>query len=109
MLYMYLLVIYYVIGSCERYMVGYQVGLPSETSQQPAAGAQLVAQCAAPPAQPLPPTGVRAGADPEAEVVELQTMLGDAINRIVKFHHKSLNEKISWAHLMCGEFSSIFF
>ena len=29
-----------------------------------------------------------------AEVVEIQTMLGDAINRIVKFHHKSLNEKI---------------
>ena len=30
-------------------------------------------------------------------------MLGDAINRIVKFYHKSLNEKISYAHLMCGQ------
>jgi hypothetical protein len=40
--------------------------------------------------------------DPE-EIAELQTMLGDAINRIVKFYHKSLNEKISYAHLMCGQ------
>jgi hypothetical protein len=39
--------------------------------------------------------------------VELQTMLGDAINRIVKFHHKSLNEKISFAHLMCGQFGLV--
>ncbi len=30
-------------------------------------------------------------------------MLGDAINRLIKFYHKSLNEKISYAHLMCGE------
>ncbi len=41
--------------------------------------------------------------DPEAETVELQTMLGDAINRLIKFYHKSLNEKLSYAHLMCGE------
>lgn len=34
-------------------------------------------------------------------------MLGDAINRIVKFYHKSLNEKISYAHLMCGEFGLV--
>ncbi len=30
-------------------------------------------------------------------------MLGDAINRLIKFYHKSLNEKLSYAHLMCGE------
>ena len=41
------------------------------------------------------------------EVVELQTMLGDAINKIVKFHHKSLNEKLSFAHLMCGQFGLV--
>jgi len=91
-------------GSCERYMVGQQVCSSAVPSQQPAASAQLVAQCASPPSQPLPPTSLKAGAaDPEAQVVELQTMLGDAINRIVKFHHKNLFEKISWAHLMCGE------
>jgi len=44
--------------------------------------------------------------DPE-EIAELQTMLGDAINRIVKFHHKSLNEKISHAHLMCGQYGLV--
>jgi hypothetical protein len=32
----------------------------------------------------------------QEEIGELQTMLGDAINRIVKFYHKSLNEKIRW-------------
>ena len=36
-----------------------------------------------------------------------QTMLGDAINRIIKFYHKSLNEKISYAHLMCGQFGLV--
>ena len=41
------------------------------------------------------------------EVVQLQTMLGDAINRIVKFHHKSLSEKISYAHLMCGNYGLV--
>ena len=41
------------------------------------------------------------------EVVQLQTMLGDAINRIVKFHHKSLSEKISYAHLMCGHYGLV--
>lgn len=34
-------------------------------------------------------------------------MLGDAINKIVKFHHKSLNEKLSFAHLMCGQFGLV--
>ena len=34
-------------------------------------------------------------------------MLGDAINRIIKFYHKSLNEKISYAHLMCGEYGLV--
>ena len=34
----------------------------------------------------------------------MQTMLGDAVNRLVKFYHKSLDEKaISYAHLMCGQ------
>ena len=41
------------------------------------------------------------------EVVELQTMLGDAINRIVKFYHKNLSEKISYAHLMCGNYGLV--
>ena len=34
-------------------------------------------------------------------------MLGDSINRIVKFYHKNLNEKISYAHLMCGSFGLV--
>merc|ERR1719341_2607545 len=30
-------------------------------------------------------------------------MLSEAINRIIKHHHKSLKERVSWAQLMCGE------
>ena len=37
----------------------------------------------------------------------LQTMLGDAINRLIKFSLKSLKEKISYAHLMCGEYGLV--
>ena len=29
-------------------------------------------------------------------------MLSEAINRIIKHHHKSLKERVSWAQLMCG-------
>ena len=36
-----------------------------------------------------------------------QTMLGDAINRLIKFSLKSLKEKISYAHLMCGEYGLV--
>ena len=34
-------------------------------------------------------------------------MLGDAINRLIKFSLKSLKEKISYAHLMCGEYGLV--
>ena len=37
------------------------------------------------------------------EEAEVQTMLSEAINRIIKHHHKSLKERVSWAQLMCGE------
>lgn len=67
----------------------------------------LVQACAQTPANPCPALSVAKSVDPENETVELQTMLGDAINRIIKFYHKSLNEKISYAHLMCGEFGLV--
>ena len=37
------------------------------------------------------------------EDIEIQTMLSEAINRIIKHHHKSLKERVSWAQLMCGD------
>merc|ERR1712142_191905 len=40
---------------------------------------------------------------PMPEDVEIQTLLSEAINRIIKHHHKSLKERVSWAQLMCGE------
>ena len=85
-------------GSTERYMVGY----PIPPSGSPAEFHKVMQSCARAPEQIFPATPVKA-LDPENEAIELQTQLGDAINRLVKFHHKSLNEKISYAHLMCGE------
>ena len=81
-------------GSNERYMVGYPVS--NDTSI-----ASLVTTCANSPEYTLPVTQLKSTTNRDAdqevmaeEVVELQTMLGDAINKIVKFHHKSLNEKL---------------
>ena len=63
--------------------------------------ASLVTPCATSPEYTLPVTQLKSTSNRDAdqevmaeEVVELQTMLGDAINKIVKFHHKSLNEKL---------------
>jgi hypothetical protein len=36
-----------------------------------------------------------------------QTQLGESINRLIKFSLKSLKEKISYAHLMCGEYGLV--
>ena len=99
-------------GSTERYMVGYPVPVPKLDEETPTSYlAKLVDECSQPPkestcpAMQLKSTGARDQESADitaAEVVEIQTMLGDSINRIVKFYHKSLHEKISYAHLMCG-------
>ena len=88
-------------------MVGYPVS--NETSI-----ASLVTTCANSPDYTCPVTQLKSTSNRDAdqellaeEVVELQTMLGDSINKIVKFHHKSLNEKLSFAHLMCGQFGLV--
>lgn len=110
-------------GSTERYMVGYPVLLPKDSisDERPSVVGssaddlpELVHECSQSPtdttcpAMQLKTTGAREG--PEAaditsdEVVQLQTILGDAINKIVKYHHKSLNESsIGFTHLMCGK------
>ena len=48
-----------------------------------------------------------AGVD-QLDEAEVQTMLSEAINRIIKHHHKSLKERVSWAQLMCGEMGLVF-
>ena len=90
-----------------RYMVGYPVTNDTSISS-------LVTTCANSPEYTCPVTQLKSTSnrdpDPEImaeEVTELQTMLGDAINKIVKFHHKSLNEKLSFAHLMCGQYGLV--
>lgn len=84
-------------GSCERYLVGSLQGIPSHQETY-----EVVKSCALPPAQACPALCLlQPGQElPEAEV---QVMLSEAINRIIKHHHKSLKERLSWAQLMCGE------
>jgi len=86
-------------GSIERYLVGSLVpGVPGAQETQ-----ELVKQCANPPPHPCPATSLRTAGAPVLEEQEVQTMLSEAINRIIKHHHKSLKERVSWAQLMCGE------
>jgi len=88
-------------GSCERYLVSSLVpGIPG-----PEETFEIVKRCALPPLHPSPALCLRlgAGACEEAEELEMQTRLSEAINRIIKHHHKSLAERLSWAQLMCGE------
>jgi hypothetical protein len=64
---------------------------------------ELVKQCAAPPRHACPAASLRGAGGPVLQEGELQTMLSEAINRIIKHHHKSLRERVSWAQLMSGE------
>jgi len=63
---------------------------------------ELVKECASPPTFSCPALTIRS-TGPMPEDVEIQTLLSEAINRIIKHHHKSLKERVSWAQLMCGE------
>ena len=62
---------------------------------------ELIKECASPPALTCPALSIRS-TGPMPEDIEIQTMLSEAINRIIKHHHKSLKERVSWAQLMCG-------
>lgn len=85
-------------GSVERYLVGHIMpGIPG-----PAETHEIVKRCANPPEHACPSTSLRS-MGPQQEDVEVQTLLSEAINRIIKHHHKSLKERVSWAQLMCGE------
>ena len=37
---------------------------------------------------------------PVPDDVEIQTMLGEAINRLIKHHHKSLKERVSLTNII---------
>merc|ERR1712203_1331079 len=91
-------------GSIERYLVGNLVpGIPG-----PAETADLVKSCASPPNHPCPATSLHSAGAGQLDETEGQTMLSEAINRIIKHHHKSLKERVSWAQLMCGEMGLVF-
>ena len=85
-------------GSIERYLVGTMVpGIPGYQETQ-----ELIKECASPPAISCPALSIKS-TGPMPEDIEIQTMLSEAINRIIKHHHKSLKERVSWAQLMCGD------
>ena len=62
---------------------------------------ELIKECASPPLLTCPALSLRS-TGPMPEDIEIQTLLSEAINRIIKHHHKSLKERVSWAQLMCG-------
>jgi len=85
-------------GSIERYLVGSMVqGIPGYQETQ-----ELIKECASPPEISCPALSIKS-TGPMPEDIEIQTMLSEAINRIIKHHHKSLKERVSWAQLMCGD------
>ena len=85
-------------GSIERYLVGSMVqGIPGFQETQ-----ELIKECTGPPAISCPALSIKS-TGPMPEDIEIQTMLSEAINRIIKHHHKSLKERVSWAQLMCGD------
>merc|ERR1719348_798750 len=86
-------------GSIERYLVGH----PAPGAPGPTETADLVKSCASPPNHPCPATSLHSAGAGQLDETEVQTMLSEAINRIIKHHHKSLKERVSWAQLMCGE------
>ena len=82
----------------ERYLVGKAVpGIPAMEEIR-----ESVKECAGPPEVTSPATLLRS-TGPQLEEVEIQTALSEAINRIIKHHHRGLKERVSWAQLMCGE------
>ncbi len=82
-------------GSCERYLVGYQVGGGQASNNESSSPkdsnsmAQVISSCTRSPARPMPPPsnrGIKTVTDSEEEVVvELQ------VNGIKPFIRRSLN------------------
>ena len=109
-------------GSIERYLVGNLVpGIPGPAETADLVGGNFklpistiltsifkVKSCASPPTHPCLATSLHSAGVDQLDEAEVQTMLSEAINRIIKHHHKSLKERVSWAQLMCGEMGLVF-
>lgn len=87
-------------GSTERLLVGELV--PRDVDPE-----ELMETCRTPP-RCCSPSVPRRPSQPRLTVPEIQQMLGDAVNNIVKFYYKPEKERGSLTILLCGELGLVF-
>lgn len=82
-------------GSTERLLVGEMVPRDHDTEE-------LMETCRTPP-RCRSPSVPRRPSEPKLTVPEIQQLLGDAVNNIVKYYYKPEKERGSLTILLCGE------
>lgn len=87
-------------GSTERLLVGEIV--PGDIDAE-----ELMETCRTPP-RCCSPSVPRRPSQPKLTVPEIQQMLGDAVNNIVKFYYKPEKERGSLTILLCGELGLVY-
>ncbi|XP_054716974.1 DENN domain-containing protein 5A-like [Uloborus diversus] len=87
-------------GSTERLLVGEMVPRDHDTDE-------LMETCRTPP-RCRSPSVPRRPSEPKLTVPEIQQMLGDAVNNIVKYYYKSEKERGSLTILLCGELGLVY-
>ncbi|XP_022243870.1 LOW QUALITY PROTEIN: DENN domain-containing protein 5B-like [Limulus polyphemus] len=87
-------------GSTERLLVGELV--PADIDNE-----ELAETCRTPP-RCRSPSVPRRSSEPKLTVPEIQQILGDAVNNIVKYFYKSDKERGSLTILLCGELGLVY-
>ncbi|ELU14295.1 hypothetical protein CAPTEDRAFT_228570 [Capitella teleta] len=87
-------------GALERLLVAEMV--PPTTDH-----AELLEKCRTPP-RCRSPSMPRRSTEPKLQVSDIQEMLGDAVNNLVKHFYKPEKERGSLTSLLCGEYGLVF-
>ncbi|GFT92719.1 DENN domain-containing protein 5A [Nephila pilipes] len=87
-------------GSTERLLVGEMVPRDYDTEE-------LMETCRTPP-RCRSPSVPRRPSEPKLTIPEIQQMLGDAVNNIVKYYYKPEKERGSLTILLCGELGLVY-
>ncbi|KAG8182527.1 hypothetical protein JTE90_002064 [Oedothorax gibbosus] len=87
-------------GSTERLLVGEMV--PRDYDAE-----ELIETCRTPP-RCRSPSVPRRPSEPKLTIPEIQQMLGDAVNNIVKYYYKPEKERGNLTILLCGELGLVY-
>ncbi|XP_015910435.1 DENN domain-containing protein 5A isoform X2 [Parasteatoda tepidariorum] len=87
-------------GSTERLLVGEMVPRDYDADE-------LMEACRTPP-RCRSPSVPRRPSEPKLTISEIQQLLGDAVNNIVKYYYKSEKERGSLTILLCGELGLVY-